>query len=73
MNNDVSTPIETALRGVPGLEQTTATSSTGASMVLAEFTYGVDLPATEQKVERAISRISGMLPDTVDPLSLIHI
>ena len=68
VNNDVSTPIETALRGVPGLEQTTATSSTGASMVLAEFTYGVDLPATEQKVERAISRISGMLPDTVEPL-----
>ncbi|MCB1273313.1 MAG: efflux RND transporter permease subunit [Leucobacter sp.] len=67
VNNDVSGPIETALRGVPGLEQTTATSSTGASMVLAEFTYGVDLPATEQKVERAISRISALLPDGVEP------
>lgn len=67
VNNDVSTPIETALRGVPGLEQTTATSSTGASMVLAEFEYGVDLPATEQKVERAISRISSLLPENVDP------
>ena len=67
VNNDVSTPIETALRGVPGLEQTTATSSTGASMVLAEFTYGVDLAATEQKVERAVSRISGLLPESVDP------
>lgn len=67
VNNDVSTPIETALRGVPGLEQTTATSSTGASMVLAQFTYGVDLAATEQKVERAVSRISRMLPESVDP------
>lgn len=67
VNNDVSGPIETALRGVPGLEQTTATSATGASMVLAEFTYGVDLPATEQKVERAISRISSVLPEGVDP------
>lgn len=64
---DVSTPIETALRGVPGLETTTATSSTGASMVLAEFTYGIDLTATEQKVERAISRISRLLPESVDP------
>ncbi|MCA0347171.1 MAG: efflux RND transporter permease subunit, partial [Actinobacteria bacterium] len=67
VNNDVSTPIETALRGVPGLEQTTATSTTGASMVLAQFTYGVDLAATEQKVERAVSRISRMLPESVDP------
>ncbi|MGO2140958.1 MAG: efflux RND transporter permease subunit [Leucobacter sp.] len=66
VNNDVSGPIETALRGVPKLESTTATSSTGTSVVLAQFTYGVDIAATEQKVERAVSRISKMLPDTVD-------
>ncbi|RGE18776.1 efflux RND transporter permease subunit [Leucobacter sp. wl10] len=66
VNNDVSEPIETALRGVPQLESTTATSSTGASTVLAEFTYGVDLAATEQKVDRAISRISQMLPEQSD-------
>ena len=67
VNNDVSGPVETALRGVPGLSQTTATSSTGASMVLAEFEYGIDLPSTEQKVERAVSRISSLLPENVEP------
>lgn len=67
VKNDVSGPIETALRGVPGLEQTTATSTTGASMVLAQFTYGVDLAVTEQKVERAVARISALLPESVDP------
>ncbi|UOQ60012.1 efflux RND transporter permease subunit [Leucobacter rhizosphaerae] len=66
VNNDVSGPIETALRGVPQLESTTATSSTGASMVVAQFTYGVDLSVTEQKVERAISRISQLLPASAD-------
>ena len=66
VNNDVSEPIETALRAVPDLETTTATSSTGSSMVLAEFTYGVDITATEQRVERAISRISEQLPDAAD-------
>ena len=66
VNNDVSGPIETALRGVPKLETTTATSSTGMSVVLAQFTYGVDVAATEQKVERAVSRISQMLPETAD-------
>ncbi|MFV0434742.1 MAG: efflux RND transporter permease subunit [Leucobacter sp.] len=66
VNKDVSGPIETAVRGVPSLESTTATSSTGASMVVAQFTYGVDITATEQKVERAIGRISQMLPETAD-------
>ncbi len=66
VNNDVSGPVETALRGVPKLESTTATSSTGMSVVLAQFTYGVDVAATEQKVERAVSRISQTLPETAD-------
>ncbi|MBC9943817.1 efflux RND transporter permease subunit [Leucobacter sp. cx-328] len=66
VNNDVSTPIETALRAVPNLETTTATSSTGSSVVLAQFTYGVDLASTEQKVERAVSRLSRVLPDSAD-------
>ena len=66
VNNDVSTPIETALRAVPNLETTTATSSTGSSVVLAQFTYGVDLASTEQKVERAVSRLARVLPDSAD-------
>ncbi|PIJ00001.1 hypothetical protein BMH30_15400, partial [Leucobacter sp. OLES1] len=40
VSNDVSGPIETALKSVPNLEHTTATSSTGASTVVAQFTYG---------------------------------
>lgn len=67
VNNDVSEPIELALRSVTGLEATTATSSTGSSLVLAEFEYGIDLAVTEQRVERAISRISQFLPEGVDP------
>ncbi|SJN13022.1 RND multidrug efflux transporter; Acriflavin resistance protein [Leucobacter sp. 7(1)] len=66
VNKEVSGPIETALRGVPQLESSNATSSTGASMVLAQFTYGVDIAATEQKVERAVSRISQLLPAAAD-------
>ncbi|QIK62887.1 MMPL family transporter [Leucobacter viscericola] len=66
VNKDVSGPIETALRGVPKLESTTATSSTGASMIVAQFEYGVDLSVTEQRVERAISRLSKMLPQSAD-------
>ncbi|MEO6310153.1 MAG: efflux RND transporter permease subunit, partial [Leifsonia sp.] len=40
VNDAVSTPIETAIQGVPGLEYTTTTSSTNVSLVSATFTYG---------------------------------
>ena len=67
VNNDVSTPIETAIQGVPGLETTSATSTTNASIVQAQFTYGTDLATAEQKVTLAINRIKDQLPAGVDP------
>ena len=47
MNNDVSTPVETAIQGIPGLESTTATSTTNASIIQASFTYGTDLATAD--------------------------
>jgi multidrug efflux pump subunit AcrB len=67
VNNDVSTPIESAIQGVPGLESTTATSTTNASVVQASFDYGTDLGTAEQKLTQAINRISTQLPDGVEP------
>jgi len=65
--NDVSTPIETAIQGVPGLESTTATSTTNTSIVQVSFTYGTDLATAEQKLNLAIGRIKAQLPSGVDP------
>ena len=62
---DVTDTIERALQTVPDLKQTTGTSSQGAATVLAEFEYGTALATTEQKVQQALSRIQGMLPDGV--------
>jgi HAE1 family hydrophobic/amphiphilic exporter-1 len=67
VNNDVSTPIETAIQGVAGLESTTATSTTNASVIQASFTYGTDLATAEQKILQAINRIEGQLPEGVEP------
>lgn len=67
VENDVSTPIETAIQGVPGLEATTATSTTNASIISASFTYGTDLAGAEQKITQAINRISSQLPESVEP------
>ncbi|MFV0375544.1 efflux RND transporter permease subunit [Microbacterium sp.] len=67
VNNDVSTPIETAIQGIPGLESTVATSTTNASIIQASFTYGTDLATAEQKILQAINRIRSTLPDSVEP------
>ena len=67
VNTDVSTPIETAIQGVPGLESTTATSTTNASIISASFTYGTDLATAEQKITQAINRIDSQLPESVEP------
>ncbi|MBC7723325.1 MAG: efflux RND transporter permease subunit [Burkholderiaceae bacterium] len=67
VNEDVSTPIETAIQGVAGLESSTATSNTNFSTVSASFVYGTDLATAEQKVTQAINRIKSTLPSGVDP------
>lgn len=67
VNDDVSTPIETAIQGVAGLESTSATSSTDLSLISATFTYGTNLATAEQKINQAINRIKSQLPADVDP------
>lgn len=67
VNTDVSTPIETAIQGITGLESTSTTSSTGLSRVTASFTYGTDLAFAEQKLLSSVNRIADQLPEDVDP------
>ena len=67
VETDVSTPVETAVQGVAGLESSSATSTTNASMIQLSFTYGTNLATAEQKVQQAINRISSQLPSGVEP------
>jgi len=67
VEKEVSTPIETAIQGVNGLESTTATSQNGLSQITAAFTYGTSLETAEQKVQLAINKISSLLPSGVEP------
>ncbi len=66
VDKDVSTPIESAIQGVDGLESTTATSTVNISSITASFAYGTDIATAEQKVLSAINRISSTLPDSTD-------
>jgi len=65
VEEDVSTPIETAVQGVPGLESSDATSSTGFSIVNVRFEFGTDIARAEQRVQLAVNRLN--LPADVEP------
>lgn len=67
VNADVSTPVETAIQGITGLESTSTTSSTGISRVTASFTFGTDLAFAEQKLLSAVNRVAPDLPEDVEP------
>ncbi|MDQ4215314.1 efflux RND transporter permease subunit [Microbacterium capsulatum] len=67
VEHDVSTPVETAIQGVPGLDTSTATSTTNSSVIQASFAYGTNLATAEQKINQAIGRIKSHLPEGVDP------
>ncbi|GAA3607299.1 efflux RND transporter permease subunit [Agrococcus terreus] len=66
VNADITTAVERAVQAVPGLEGTSGTSSTGVSTVVAQFTYGTNIPTTEQRVQQAVNRIQGQLPAEAD-------
>ncbi|WP_210479904.1 efflux RND transporter permease subunit [Naasia sp. SYSU D00948] len=67
VNQSVSIPIEQAIQGIAGLESTSATSSSGRSVVAASFEYGIDLASTENKIAQAVGRIRSALPAGLDP------
>ena len=69
VEQDVSTPIETAIQGVSGLDASSATSSTGFSVVSASFDFGADIVRAEQRVQLAVNRLD--LPADVEPQVIV--
>ena len=63
----VSRPIEQAVRGIRGVEDTSSQSSTGTSTVTIGFTFGTDLDNAEQKISAIINGLQSSLPDGVEP------
>lgn len=69
MDQQVGQPLETAMQGVEGLDSSTSTSTTGATLVNLTFAYGTDLDRARGQVDRAISTVQPALPDGVQPTS----
>ncbi|ROO62268.1 HAE1 family hydrophobic/amphiphilic exporter-1 [Micromonospora sp. Llam0] len=63
----VTEPIENAISAVADVESISSTSSEGFATIQVEFAFGTDLDSAVNDLETSLNRISGQLPDDVDP------
>jgi len=66
VEQQVTDVVESAVGGVPGLEGTTSTSSSGLSVVTVELEYGTGLTTAQQDVQTAVTRAQRLLPEGAD-------
>jgi hydrophobic/amphiphilic exporter-1 (mainly G- bacteria), HAE1 family len=63
MENLVTKPIEEAVASVENIKHIRSQSKLGASLILAEFDWGIDLDASEKDIRNNIDFIRDYLPD----------
>ncbi len=66
METLVTKPIEEAVASVERIKHIRSLSKLGASLVLAEFDWGMDLDKAERDIRNNIDLIRGYLPDEAD-------
>ncbi|BBH64549.1 hydrogenase expression protein [Actinoplanes sp. OR16] len=67
VEEQVTKPIEDAVKGIDGIDTVTSTSRENASSVVVMFQYGTDIESAVNQVTTSINRIQSQLPDDVDP------
>ena len=66
VSDQVSEPVEAAVRGVQGVESIQTTAMPSVSMTLVEFDYGTNMDVANQRLTTAVTRITSQLPDTAE-------
>ncbi|MCP2328299.1 HAE1 family hydrophobic/amphiphilic exporter-1 [Hamadaea flava] len=67
VEEQVTAPIEKAVEGLDGVESTTSTSQQGSVQVMVSFSFDTDIDEASADVEQAVSKISAVLPQGVQP------
>ncbi len=63
----ITYPVETAMAGIPFLENTRSISRYALSQVTVSFEEGTDIYWARQQISERLSQIKGQLPDGVEP------
>lgn len=71
VENLVTKPLEEAVGTLSDIENISSTSVKGASNLVLEFNYGVDIDDKIQEVNQKINRIRGQLPDNANDPTVI--
>src|ERR1700693_3209316 len=62
MTSSVTAPLEVQFGQMPGLNQMSSTSSTGASVITLQFSLELSLDVAEQQVQASINAAGNLLP-----------
>jgi HAE1 family hydrophobic/amphiphilic exporter-1 len=68
VEEQVTKPIEDAVKGIDGIDTVTSTSRENASSVVVMFEFGTDIESAVNQVTTSLNRIQSQLPDDVDPV-----
>ncbi|GAB3476263.1 efflux RND transporter permease subunit [Nocardiopsis coralliicola] len=67
VEDEVTVPLEQAVKGVSGITSYTSTSANGSAQVVAEFDYGDSTDDVVREVQLAVDQARAMLPDDIEP------
>jgi HAE1 family hydrophobic/amphiphilic exporter-1 len=67
IQDQITKPIEDAVKGVDGIDRVTSTTREGSATVTVEFIYGTDIDQAVNQLTTSVNRIQPTLPDNVTP------
>lgn len=67
VEQQLTVPIEQAVRSVANVEEVTSTSSTNVSSTTVQLQYGIDLEKATSELQQAVDGVRSSLPSGVEP------
>ncbi|GAA4966895.1 efflux RND transporter permease subunit [Kineococcus glutinatus] len=67
VEEQVTTAVETAARGVDGVEEVTSTAASSLSATTVTFAFGTDVTRAVQELRSAVDQVADQLPEAVEP------
>jgi HAE1 family hydrophobic/amphiphilic exporter-1 len=67
IQDQITKPIEDAVKGIDGIDTVTSTTKEGSATVTVSFVYGTDITQAVNELTTSVNRIQSQLPDNVTP------